>query len=281
MAAQKGFEYEKNAWKFLKEYGVTGSTEPAGASHDKPDLEIKLATKADTPANLKGCELKLSPTAAGSLVLKYTNGKWGFTALERDADPEKVLLVDLAKQKNVLREMNTSGSYGARWRGTKSNPKVPFLQNDEQGKKIYIIPGDYKKNYKKDIEQFGGEDEVKIPIDGKVISDYYISKKCYYINVGTHGFYLLGSSDPLGLNKKLAALGGDPIPLFDNEAKARIRVRCQDKSGSYQFTMNLDFTSVSKSAYNIAPINSASDVNISTTKFNTEKNNLLMAAFRK
>jgi len=281
MAAQKGFEYEKNAWEHLKQYGVSGGTGPAGASHDKPDLEIKLANKPDTKTNLKGVELKLSPTAAGSLVLKYTNGKWGFTSLEPDADPEKVLLVDLAKQKNVLKEMNTSGSYGEKWRGTKTKPKVPYLQNDSEGKKIYIISGDYKKNYNKDIAQYGGDSEVKIPISGKVIADYYISKKCYYINVGTHGFYLLGDSDPLKLNDKLRKLGGNPIPKFDDKANARIRVRCQDKSGSYQFTMTLDFTSVEKSPYNIAPITSASDVSISPTKFNTESNNLLMAAFRK
>lgn len=274
--AQKGFEYERNAYQFLLEYGMSGGDGPAGASHTRPDLEIKLASKADTGTNRKGCELKLSPTAAGSLVVKYNNGKWKFDALGDDSDPEKKLLVDLAKQKNILREMNTSGTYGEKWR-----KKVPFLQNNDTGGKIYIGK-DKEKAYKKDIAQYGGDNEIKLPISGKVIADYYISKNCYYINVGTHGFYLLGQSDPLGVNAKVQSLGGSPIPKFDEKANARIRVRCQYKGGGdYQFVMTLDFTSVEKSPYNIAPISSATDVSISSAKFNTPANNLLVKAFMK
>ncbi len=84
------------------------------------------------------------------------------------------------------------------------------------------------------MKQFGKENEVHIEVGGKAVADYYNSKKCHYINVGTHGFYLLGTSDPLELNKKLASGGLTKIPDFSTFAKCKIRVRCQYKgSGDY------------------------------------------------
>ena len=84
--AQEGFLYEENAYKALNKYKIsTGGT--AGASHDKPDLTIQAKGKKPT-----GCELKNSPTAAGSLVMKYYDGKWQFGDI--GTDPEKEFLVD-------------------------------------------------------------------------------------------------------------------------------------------------------------------------------------------
>jgi hypothetical protein len=95
--AQQGFLYEEYASKVLKTYGIsTGET--AGASHDKPDLQLVLPTRKSN--NLSGCELKISPTAAGSLVLKYSNGKWGFG--EYKDDPEKTFLYELGKKFNII-----------------------------------------------------------------------------------------------------------------------------------------------------------------------------------
>ena len=73
MSKRRGFDYEVNAYRALKEYDISFGASPAGAASDRPDLEIKKGKK-----NLKttGVELKLSPTAAGSLVLKYYGGKW-------------------------------------------------------------------------------------------------------------------------------------------------------------------------------------------------------------
>ena len=90
--AQEGFLYEENAYKALNKYKIsTGGT--AGASHDKPDLTIQAKGKKPT-----GCELKNSPTAAGSLVMKYYDGKWQFGDI--GTDPEKEFLVDLATKVN-------------------------------------------------------------------------------------------------------------------------------------------------------------------------------------
>jgi len=248
--AQEGFLYEENAYKALQKYKIsTGGV--AGASHDKPDLTIQNKSKKTT-----GCELKNSPTAAGSLVMKYYDGKWQFGDIGKD--PEKEFLVELAKKFNLLREMNTSGTHGKDWRG-----KVPCLQNDERGKKIIVGAKDKTAAYKADLEKFGAQNEVHVPIPAKAICDYYIAKKCSYINVGTHGFFTLAGKDLLGLQPKLKANKNSPIPDFATNASAVIRVRCQYKGGGdYQFVMTLQFGKVSKSPYNIAPIKKGSGATI-------------------
>ena len=262
--AQQGFLYEENAYKALQQFHIsTGGT--AGASSDKPDLTI-LSTSLNRTS---GCELKIAPTAAGSLVLKYYKGEWAYG--EYKGDPEKELLVALGDKYKLLTEMNTAGTYGKNWRG-----KTPFLQNDANGKKI--IPSKLAKvdAYKKDIEQFSGPNEVHIEVPAKAICDYYNSKKCGYINVGTHGFYLLNKSDPLNLNVKLRPT----IPDFADIASARIRVRCQNKgSGDYQFVMTLEFSKMTKSHYNLAPVMAASNVTINQSLYETEHNKKLLGAF--
>lgn len=261
--AQEGFLYEERAYNALQKYGIsTGGT--AGASHDKPDLTIKKNKITS------GCELKNSPTAAGSLVMKYQDGKWGFGDFK--GDPEKEFMHALAVKANLLREMNSSGSAGSKWRG-----KTPALQNDASGKKM-LAPGftDKRKAYEYDLKQFGGANEVHIEVGGKAVSDYYNSKKCHYINVGTHGFYLLNSGDPLKLNAALTDAKYSPIPDFSTSAKCKIRVRCQYKGGGdYQFVMTLQFYGVKKSQYNLAPLRAGSKSDIDVAKL--EKDPILIA----
>lgn len=262
--AQQGFLYEENAYKALQQFQIsTGGT--AGASHDKPDLTIqKLSEKATS-----GCELKISTTAAGSLVMKYTNGVWSYG--DTKGDPEKVFLMDLGEQFNLLQEMNTSGSFGKDWRG-----KIPHLQNDARGKKILVGAKSKSEAYQLDLKQFGGQNEIHIPVRAKAICDYYNSKNCDYINVGTHGFYLLNKKDPLKLNKKLVP----NIPDFADIAAARIRIRCQYKgSGDYQFVMTLEFSKMTKSYYNIAPVMNAGNVNINMLAYKENYNQKLIEAF--
>jgi hypothetical protein len=229
--AQQGFLYEEYASKTLKEYGIsTGVT--AGASHDKPDLALLYKKKQS------GCELKISPTAAGSLVLKYMGGKWGFG--EYKDDPEKYFLFELGKKYKLLAELNK------KWGGK----KVPHLQNDNSGKKIIVGAKTKDEAYKKDLAQYGGPNEVRLNIPAKGISDYYNTKQCEYINVGTHGFFLLNQIDPFDLNKKLSSMKAPPIPDFSNSTAAEIRCRCQYKgSGDYQFVMTLQFKSTKKSPW--------------------------------
>lgn len=252
--SQEGFLYEERAYLALAKYGITtGGT--AGASADKPDLTIQNKAKKKT-----GCELKNSPTAAGSLVMKYYESKWGFGDVGND--PEKMFMLSLATKANLLREMNTSGTHGSKWRG-----KTPALQNEAGGKKTLVGFDDKRKAYNYDISQFGGDNEVHIDVGGKAVSDYYNTKKCHYINVGTHGFFLLNASDPLGLNKKLVSGKLEKIPDFSSNASCKIRVRVQAKGGGdYQFVMTLQFYGVSRSPYNIAPLRAGSKSDIDTAK---------------
>ncbi len=264
--AQKGFDYERNAHNVLKEYKITVG-DPAGASHDKPDLSI--VTKSIQTST--GCELKISPTAAGSLVLKYYNGKWAF-AEDLKGDPEKIMMRDIATQYDLLKEMNVSGPAGEKWRS-----KVPILQNDQAGRKI-LTGGikDKRKAYEIDIQSFKGENEVHITVPAKAICDYYNKKKTYYINVGTHGFYLMNKIDPLKLNAKLTK----KIEDFSNCTSARIRTRCQPKGGGdYQFVMTLEFSNLRKSLYNIAPVTSQNNVTINRNAYNLADNQSLLKAF--
>jgi hypothetical protein len=268
MAAQKGFDYEQNAYNALKAFKISAGTAPAGAAHDRPDLEIKKSNDT-TGANIAGCELKISPTAAGSLVVKYNlqSKKWQFSET-KSQDPEKQLLIDLASQYEMLEIMNNKSR--SNWA-----KNTPYLQNDSSGKKVFLLDNK-RKCYEKDIAQYGGTNEVKIEIPASVICTYYNNKKCSYMNVGTHGFYTLNNKDPLKLNQYLEK----KLPDFKDSASAKIRVRCQPKGGDdYQFVMTLEFGSVKKSPHNLAPLSSTNSVTIS--QFDLEKNKELLEAFRK
>ena len=58
---------------------------------------------------------------------------------------------------------------------------------------------------------------------------YYNLKDTYYIQVGTHGFFLLGSRDPLKLNQSNRERGLKPIPQFSASCNSTARIRCQVK----------------------------------------------------
>ena len=84
------------------------------------------------------------------------------------------------------------------------------------------------------------------------------------------------NKDDLDLNNKLQINKLDNIPDFSKSAKAIIRVRVQYKgSGDYQFVMTLQFGSVKKSPYNIAPIKKSSSSNIDTNAL--QKDSILIA----
>ena len=182
------------------------------------------------------------------------------------------MMESIAKKYKLLENMNSTGTAGKDWRG-----KVPVLQNDFSGRKI--LSGDIKdkrKAYEIDMKNFGGQSEVHIDVPAKAICDYYNQKKTQYINVGTHGFYLMNNTDPLRLNSKLTT----KIPDFAHTASAKIRTRCQYKgSGDYQFVMTLEFNKVTKSPYNLCPIKSASDVAIDLNQYKLPMNMSLLLAF--
>jgi len=247
--AQQGFEYEENAMNALKKFGwVKPTAVTAGASHDKADLYL-FHNKQEY-----GCELKKDLASAGSLVIHHLgNGKYDFG--DTEGSIEKEFLKGLGKTNNVISAITQ------KWKDK------PFLQNNRDAKwelKVKATGMKLRDRYNHDV-QLG---DIYFPLSSSAISKYYNLKKTYYINVATHGFYLLGNSDPAGFNK----LVNPKIPSWDSNHTAVLRIRFQSKGVTkatametqkgfpftggqgYQITMEIQFKSVQKSFYNIAPI---------------------------
>ena len=256
MASQQGFEYEKNAIAFLTPLGLCDGKN-AGASHTLPDLTLIVDGKT------AGCELKITPTAGGSLVIKAyakSTPHWRFGNVDHD-ESEKKFLVDLANSANIMSKINDIWS------------QPVFLVEDrdkEWENKMKLVP--LRERYSLDLKTCP---DIKIPLAKDAMSKYYNTKDTYYLNVGTHGFNLMGNNDPLNLNDKLRKSKLPLIPKFEDVATIIARVRCQSKgvtkadaqekskgtigAQGYQFTFTMEF-SVPKgsSPYNIAPINGSS-----------------------
>jgi hypothetical protein len=247
MSAQQGFEYEKNVAKILKEFGLVPKTfTPAGASHDQPDLLLEHRKKQ------AGCELKISAASAGSLVLKYNKSGWGFGTISAD-DKEKQFIVSLAYKVKLFDIIKKT------WKET------PYKRELTAQEKAIIDKIPPAARYKRDLELFK---DIRGEIPATEIEKYYNTKKTYYVNVGTHGFYLMGSTDPLQLNRNLQKTGMSTVPTFGSSASAIYRARVQYKgSNNYQFTFEMMFSIQKKSAYNIGPITGKS-VEIDKSKLN-------------
>ena len=242
MTAQKGFVYEENVVKFLAPLGFCENV-TAGASHDRPDLMLVSGKKK------AGCELKIGAASAGSLVLKYENNKWQFN--DTSDDPEKDFLAAVAKEVKLFDLIKK------KWKNKPLKRKpVDAALKAQMGKMTK------KQLYEADLANFP---DIKGTVPASVIENYYARKKTYYVNVGTHGFYLFGNSDPLKYNQRLQKLGMDKIPQFGQKAEATFRARVQYKgSGNYQFTFEIQFSikSANKSPYNIGKVKGNNDVKI-------------------
>lgn len=241
-AAQQGFVYEQNAAKRLKKLKLVPSQfNPAGASHDQPDLMLQYNGRQS------GCELKITAASAGSLVMKYNfdTNKWAFNDID-PRDEEKYFIAQLAKEIKLFDQLSTE------WKDKPYKREKQF--QDEKWK--MTIGKDKRKMYERDKKLFH---DIIGEIPASKIEQYYNKKNTYYVNVGTHGFYLLGNQNPLRLKN---------VPSFGSSAKATWRARVQYKgSDTYQFTFEMQFSipSAKKSPYNIAPTDGKS-VNIQEDK---------------
>lgn len=235
MIAQQGFKYEENAANVLKKIGLVPRLfRPAGAGHDQPDLILEYKK------NKSGCELKISAASAGSLVLKYDirdqKNPWKFGNINED-ESEKLFIRDLAKQVGLFDRIKKE------WKEIPYKRDKDALWQETAGK---LTP---QKRYERDRDIFK---DIRGEINSREIENYYNRKKTFYVNVGTHGFYLLGSKNPLKI---------DDVPRFYTAAKAIYRARVQYKgSGNYQFTFEMQFSIPANkmSPFNIAPVDGKS-----------------------
>lgn len=244
--AQQGFEYEKNAANVLKPLGlVPKSFVPAGAGHNQPDLMLEHNKKK------AGCELKISAASAGSLVmkckynLKTKKVEWSFNEIPKE-DHEKQFIKDLALEMDIFKLIKN------KWK------EVPFKREKDDLLPLQTKSMSKKQIYERDRDTFP---DIKGEIPATKIEEYYNKKDTYYVNVGTHGFYLMGTKDPLKLKD---------VPRFGTSAKATFRARVQYKgSDNYQFTFEMQFSIpvAKKSPYNIAPVNGKT-VNIIKSEMN-------------
>lgn len=230
-SAQQGFLYETNAAKTLKKIGFTPKNfVPAGSTSTTADLVLLHKMKTEN------CELKIKPASAGSLVLRWTPELlWHFSPDNDLArNPEKLFLKTLALDIGLYDVLKK------KWQG------MPLRRDKdrERDDKWRALSGHLtdQQRYHYDFAHFP---EVKAEIPASAIERYYNKKQTFYINVGTHGFYRLGTRNPYNIN----------IPLFSSSASAMYRARVQNKGGHYQFTFDLNFAIRSKSPYNIAPVN--------------------------
>jgi hypothetical protein len=255
--AQEGFLYETNTAKALmKRNWVKTDYRPAGASADRPDLDLYINNKP------YGCELKKDLASAGSLVIKYNNTTNGFSFGDVGEEKEKMFMKDLGEMNRVLNAIKQkwrnklwiAEDRDANWLKRWSNSGRPSL----------------RERYNQDLKNCP---DIYFAIPNDTIEKYYNIKDTYYLNVGTHGFYLLGAKDPANLN----SAAKPKIPRWKDMHAAVLRIRIQSKgvtkaeemekrtgkptgSQGYQITMEIQFKSVMKSPYNIAPVNKGSAV---------------------
>ena len=264
MAAQQGFVYEENATKFLKRFKLSDGI-TAGASHTRPDLMLTVRDKE------AGCELKISPTAGGSLVIKAYATKtphWQFGEIDHD-ETEKQFLKDLAINSGVLKQINS------KWETPIYNIADRTKDWEKQMLKVSL-----KERYSSDLKTCP---DIKMILPADAMTRYYNLKNTYYINVGSHGFYLLGNKDPLGINERMKKAGKPLVPKFEDVCKITARVRCQSKgitkadaqekskgtigAQGYQFTFTIEFSLPKNTTpYNIAPIPGDQNVSIIESK---------------
>jgi hypothetical protein len=261
MATQEGFLYEENVAKALKKLNwVKPSYSPAGASSDRPDLDLWIK-------NVEyGCELKKSLASSGSLVIHHLGDK-KYAFGDTGDHKEKKFLEGLGQKAKVLQVINS------RWR------KTPYIQKVRDKKweaRVRRSGKLLRERYDTDLRNMR---DIILPLPSTTIASYYNLKDTYYINVATHGFFLLGKKDPAKFNEGI----DEPIPSWKDNHSAVLRIRVQSKGitkasqaekqkgfpfaggQGYQITMEIQFKSVKSSPYNIGPTIGKS-ANIDTLK---------------
>jgi hypothetical protein len=213
MADNKGMIYENKINKLLKDNGIQKKNfQGAGSDSNAPDAEITIG----------GVDYKVEV----KLDLKVDFGQGS-------------LDYDLKKDKWILSGAPTAS--GQAMRDFLEKVGVPKLVNKAWGPKgpprKFTVPlknftkADVDYDYKNFKDTF-----VNVPSDA--ISDYYASKKTYYIQIGKFGLYYMG--------KDVAKLG---VPEFKPQIRLRIRLK---RGGSfpiynYRFSTALQVKSLPKS----------------------------------
>ena len=253
--AQEGFLYEANVANALKKvkFGLVKKNYiPAGASSDRPDLDLTI-NGVDY-----GCELKKDLADAGSLVIKYNNSKNDVRIGDTGGSKEKEFMKSLGEKNGVLTAIKRKWLQGQKRLWIAEDRDAKWLQRWEKAGRPNV-----EERYKQDLEN---SKDILFDLPDTSIEKYYNLKDTYYINVGTHGFFLLGGKDPAKMQ-----CTAPKVPLWSRSHKCVLRIRIQSKgvskallleernkkptgSQGYQITMSMTFKAVKKSPYNIGPV---------------------------
>ena len=207
----KGFLYEEYIFELLKNQNLipSGFT-PAGADNSAPDckflwngnsynLEIKLDEKADY----------------GQSGLKYnvSTKKWYLDG--KNTIQDKTMRENL-KSLGVESFVNSKTAWGG--------AGVPRLF-EKKSSNEKITWSDKEYDYKMFPDKY-------IPISSNTLSNFYNSKKIFYIHIGGYGTYYMGK-DPAGISNLTEMI------KFDGSLKLRIRKKGSSSNPNYRFSTAL------------------------------------------
>lgn len=237
-SARRGFDYEINVVNYLKKFKFVPAGFMPAASENRPDIRIQNSRGSG------GCELKISTkVGGGSVNFIHDKGKWKFESKYKL--PEQQFLIKVAKKAGFFDLLEQ------KWKGEP-------LKRTPMTKDLEALQGSMTREqiYRTDLSNFSS---FSFPVDARVLEKYYIEKNAQYINVGTHGLYILGTSDPLGMNKSLVSRRMKKVPRFADVANMTFMVQVKNKGIGkwHQFMIEGRFTIPlsKKSPYNLGATN--------------------------
>lgn len=219
-------QYEKNAVEALKKLDFVPKNFQLTANKQPKKADITITTGGTTTA---GCDLIVTDSTPHVVTLRYNPNalKWEF------ADRQRSLTTELATESNLLRTIRSN------WKSTPLKIEKPYLT---EGMSSILASLPKRTLYETDLKNFP---TISGELSGIEIEKYYQSKKCHYINVGTHGFYLIGSANPLKFKG---------VPRFSSVASVKWSARVQPEGNdNYHFAFEMVMRIRSKSPFNAAP----------------------------
>lgn len=192
-----------------------------GGSSNNNDLII-----VDEQQNKIPIEIKTTFSAPdwGQCVVKHINGRWQISPKSKHSQKFKNII------NNILRDQNTMIFNG----------KVPKFCSQSITHSEWLDIKSSTRDY----------DDFYIACDNNIINQYYIAKRCKYIQIDGKGLYKLSEEDPCKFN----------VPLFKCEQRIRIRVKVHRRKLSSGYA-SLSVTAATQPCGNIEKsIYSLSDI---------------------
>lgn len=220
MAENKGMIYEKVINDILRKNKLQSTGfRPAGADSNAPDAELlynkvkyKVEVKLDTKVDF----------GQGSLHYDVKTNKWSLGGAKTESAQQ---------MRDFLEDLKIPELVNKEW-GSKGAPRKFAIEDMK-----FFTKEDVDYDYKTFKDAF-------VDIPSTAVSNYYNSKKTYYIQIGKYGLYCMGK-DPAGLG----------VP----EIKFKLRLRIRIKRGgsfpiyNYRFTTAIQMVtgSLTKSKYSL------------------------------